>query len=98
VTARKASARRLRVALAGFGTVGRSVVKLLLEDAGEYFELTHIFNRNVRRKKAAWVPRSVRWTENVDEVLASDADIFVELVGGIRPAGDWIRKALQARD
>jgi len=76
--------------------VGRSVVKLLLSDAAESFELTHIFNRNVRRKKAAWVPRSVRWTENVDEVLASEADIFVELVGGIRPAGDWIRKALRA--
>jgi len=29
-------------------------------------------------------------------VISSDADIFVELVGGIKPAGEWIRKALQA--
>ena len=28
--------------------------------------------------------------------IASDTDIFVELVGGVEPAGAWIRKALQA--
>ena len=43
-----------------------------------------------------WVPASVRWTENVGEVLSSDIDIFVELVGGVKPAGDWVRKALRA--
>ncbi len=41
-----------------------------------------------------WVPSSVRWTENINEVLSSDADIFVELAGGVKPAGDWIKKAL----
>jgi homoserine dehydrogenase len=29
-------------------------------------------------------------------LLASDTDVFVELVGGVEPAGAWIRKALQA--
>ncbi len=43
-----------------------------------------------------WVPSSVRWTESINEVLSSDADIFVELAGGVKPAGDWIRKALRA--
>ena len=88
--------RKLKVALAGFGTVGRSVVKLLGQEPNGPFELTHIFNRNVARKKVDWVPSSVRWTDDVDELLSSDADIFVELVGGIAPAGDWIRKALRA--
>jgi len=85
----------LKVALAGFGTVGRSVVKLLLEDRDSPFELTHIFNRNIERKKVDWVPSTVRWTEDIDDLLASDSDIFVELMGGLAPAGDWIRKALQ---
>jgi homoserine dehydrogenase len=88
--------RRLKIALAGFGTVGRSVARLLCQEANESFELTHIFNRHVNRKKVDWVPASVRWTENINEVLASDADVFVELVGGITPAGKWIRKALRA--
>ncbi len=85
----------MKVAIAGFGTVGRSVVKLLCQESNNTFELTHIFNRNVGRKKVDWVPAGVRWTENINEVLSSDADIFVELVGGVQPAGDWIRKALR---
>jgi len=87
---------RLKIALAGFGTVGRSVAKLLLDQASGSFELTHIFNRNVKRKKVDWVPRRVRWTENIDDVLASDAEVFVELTGGVEPAGDWVRRALRA--
>jgi homoserine dehydrogenase len=87
--------RKLKIAIAGFGTVGRSVAKLLCQEANETFELTYIFNRNVSRKKVDWVPSSVRWTESIGEVLNSDADIFVELAGGVKPAGDWIRKALR---
>lgn len=87
--------KKLRVAIAGFGTVGRSVAKLLCQEASDTFELTHIFNRSVARKKVDWVPASVRWTESINEVLSSDVDIFVELAGGVKPAGDWIRKALR---
>jgi homoserine dehydrogenase len=87
--------RRLKIAIAGFGTVGRSVAKLLCQEANEAFELTHIFNRNVNRKKVDWVPSSVRWTDSITEVLSSDVDILVELAGGVKPAGDWIRKALR---
>ena len=96
--ARKPGVRRkkLKVAIAGFGTVGRSVAKLLCQEANDTFELTHIFNRDVARKKVDWVPASVRWTESINEVLSSDVDIFVELAGGVKPAGDWIRKALRA--
>jgi homoserine dehydrogenase len=88
--------KKLKIAIAGFGTVGRSVAKLLCQEASGAFELTHIFNRDVARKKVDWVPASVRWTESISEVLSSDIDIFVELVGGVKPAGDWIRKALRA--
>jgi homoserine dehydrogenase len=49
----------------------------------------------VERKKVDWLP-GVRWTESIDDLLASDTDVFVELVGGVEPAGAWIRKALQA--
>ena len=87
---------KLKIAIAGFGTVGRSVAKILCQEASETFELTHIFNRDVARKKVDWVPSSVRWTESINEVLSSDIDIFVELAGGVKPAGDWVRKALRA--
>jgi homoserine dehydrogenase len=67
----------------------------LVESAPAGLELTHIVNRNVARKRVSWVPSSVVWTENPDDVLSSDAvDVIVELAGGLLPAGDWVRAAL----
>ena len=83
-----------RVALLGFGTVGQSVARILCSGEIPHVHLTHIFNRNVARKKNDWVPSSVIWTESIDEVLAADVDIVVELVGGVRPTLDWVRTAL----
>ena len=37
-----------------------------------------------------------QWTENVDDVLTSDVDVIVELVGGLHPAYEWVRAALLA--
>lgn len=84
------------VALLGFGTVGSSVAKILCERSNTRLRLTHIFNRNVARKKVDWLPASVQWTEIIDDVLSSDAEIVVELMGGLQPAEDWIRRALAA--
>lgn len=86
---------KLKVALLGFGTVGSAVAKLICQDPHSPFVLTHVFNRDVERKKVDWLA-GVHWTQNVDDVLSSDVDIVVELVGGVSPAGDWVRKALRA--
>jgi homoserine dehydrogenase len=85
-----------KVALLGFGTVGSSVARILSEHASGRLLLTHVYNRGVARKKVDWLPASVCWTENIDDVLESDANIVVEVIGGIEPAGDWIRKALSS--
>ena len=87
----------LQVALLGFGTVGRSVTRILVErpELGGRLHLTHVFNRGVSRKRADWVPESVTWTEDLDELFASNPEVIVEVVGGVRPAGDWVRRALE---
>jgi homoserine dehydrogenase len=92
----RTSHKKLRIALAGFGTVGRSVAKLLCQEANDSFELTHILDRYASKLKVDWVPSAVRWTESIDEVLSSDADIFIELIGGITPATEWVERALRA--
>src|ERR1700682_5422237 len=89
-------ADRSRVALLGFGTVGQSVARILCSGAVPDLHLTHVFNRNVARKRVDWVPDSVRWTESIDEILASDVDIVVEVVGGLEPAHQWVHDALVA--
>jgi hypothetical protein len=95
LSARKARIQRpLRIAIFGFGTVGSSVARILVELQPEGLKLTHIFNRGVARKRVDWVPSSVEWSEDADAVLASDADVVVELAGGLDPAGGWVRRAL----
>jgi homoserine dehydrogenase len=76
--------------------VGSSVARILCDLKPQGLELTHIYNRHVARKLASWVPSGVHWTEDVDAILASDVDVIVELVGGLDPAGIWVRKALEA--
>lgn len=85
-----------KVAILGFGTVGSSVARILCESKPDGVELTHIFNRNVARKRVDWVPENVRWTETIDDVLSSPANVVLELAGGLEPAGEWVRRALEA--
>src|SRR4051812_6985990 len=85
-----------RVALLGFGTVGRSVAKILTERPPAGVRLTHIFNRDVGRKRVDWVDPHVTWTDRIDDIFASDANVIVEVIGGRDPAGAWVRRALES--
>jgi homoserine dehydrogenase len=91
---RKERASVRRVALIGFGTVGRAVAKILCENGNSSLRLTHICNRNVERKKQPWVPNDVIWTDDLESVLKSDVDIVIELIGGLNPAEQIVRSAL----
>src|SRR5271167_1267248 len=87
-----------KIAIVGFGTVGRAVANLLLARSEEHtLQLTHICNRRVAGKKVDWIPPDVTWTEDINEILESDVDLVVELLGGLQPAHDWVRRALQSR-
>jgi homoserine dehydrogenase len=104
VSASKSAASRkdstVKVALLGFGTVGSSVAKLLAQSKFSNIALTHVFNRNVARKRtsagARFVPSTARWTENIDDILNSNVDVVIELTGGLNPTESWLRKALSA--
>jgi homoserine dehydrogenase len=85
-----------RVALLGFGTVGQSVARILCSGEVPDVRLTHIFNRDVARKRVDWIPSSICWTESADDIFNSDVDVVVEVVGGLRPAYQWVKSALLA--
>lgn len=87
----------LSVGLLGFGTVGRSVARLLLDRDDGLLNLTYIFNRDIARKRTDWVPSQVVWTERVEDVLDAPVDVVVEVVGGVQPARLWHERALDAR-
>jgi homoserine dehydrogenase len=96
--------RTMRLALAGCGSVGGGLVTLLASDAGRAaahaaglrFNLTSVL---VRREDAPRPPELSRelLTRDADAFLAAaatDADVVVEAIGGMHPAGEIARAAL----
>ena len=71
---------------------------MLAQSKLPHIELTHVFNRNVARKRASaaarFVPSTAVWTEDINVILNSDVDIVIELMGGLIPIEGWLRKAL----
>jgi homoserine dehydrogenase len=88
-----------RVAILGFGTVGSSVAQLLRAQRFAGIELTHIYNRDVERKRigatAKGLSSNIIWTENINDVLGAKVDVLIETIGGIDPIEGWLRKALR---
>ncbi|MGO1582561.1 MAG: homoserine dehydrogenase [Actinomycetaceae bacterium] len=91
----------VRVALLGAGTVGSQVVRLLGERAddlearaGAPLRLVGIAVSDTSRERDPWIPRELLTTDA--EGLIKDADIVVELIGGIDPPHRLVRTALDA--
>jgi len=84
------------VGVLGFGTVGQSVARILCDGHVPSVELKAIFNRRIAAKRVDWVPPAVNWTDRIEDVLGSDVDVVVELVGGLHPAYEWVKQALVA--
>ncbi len=79
----------LRIALAGLGTVGTGVIRLLEENqallarrAGRAIEIVAVTARNKNKDRGIDLSR-YRWTDDMTAVAkADDIDVVVELVGG----------------
>ncbi len=92
--------RTLKVALLGCGNVGAQVARILIDDAemlasraGARLELAGIAVRNVDAPREAELPRGLFTTDA--EALVKDADLVIELMGGIEPARSLILAAMR---
>jgi homoserine dehydrogenase len=90
----------LKVALLGCGNVGSQVARILIGDAdalaartGARLELTGIAVRNIDAKRDVELPRELFTTDA--STLAQEADIVIELMGGIEPARSLILTAIE---
>ncbi len=95
--------RTVRIGMAGLGTVGTGLAAILLknrdlfeERTGCRLELRRVCVRDPGRARKVDLPPGVI-TTSLDEVTrADDIDLFVELMGGLEPAGSAIRAALES--
>jgi homoserine dehydrogenase len=98
------SAKSVRLALLGCGTVGTEVVRLLHEQAedltariGAPLELVGVAVRRMGRERGDLpVDPSLFTTDALGLIKRDDVDVVIEVVGGIEPARTWLTEALRA--
>ncbi|MBU0759063.1 MAG: homoserine dehydrogenase [Candidatus Omnitrophica bacterium] len=94
---------KVNVGVIGFGTIGSSVVKLLLERrrffrerTGIELNLSMVCDKDLKSRRDVNVPK-VMLTKDADRVINDpEIDIVIELIGGIHPAKEIIIKSLCA--
>jgi homoserine dehydrogenase len=93
----------LRTAVLGAGTVGREVVRGIVEHAdrltatdGRPVELAGIAVRDLDRARVSGVPEGLLTDAPAHLVAAPDTDLIVELMGGDEPAHTLVAAALLA--
>ncbi|WP_433827093.1 homoserine dehydrogenase [Actinoplanes sp. CA-015351] len=98
------SAKPIRLALLGCGTVGTEVVRLLHDQAddltariGAPLELVGIAVRRPGRQRGDLpVDPELFTTDALGLIKRDDVDVVIEVVGGIEPARTWLTEALRA--
>lgn len=90
------------IALLGYGVVGSGVVELiernkekLKEISGEGINIAKILVRN--KKKHLKKRYSELLTEDMEEVFKENIDAVIEVIGGINPAYEYVKRALKLK-
>ena len=78
----------MKIALLGFGTVGKSVYEIIKDKFSNELEIVKILIRNKREELKIT-------TTNFEEIIKNKSiDTVVEVVGGIHPAYEFIKQSL----
>ncbi len=83
----------IKIGLIGLGTVGSGVFKTLQDS--DFVKVTKIAVKNINKPRNIEGLDRALLTDDPYEVVNSDADIVVELIGGIEPAFDLIKTAIE---
>jgi homoserine dehydrogenase len=97
-------AEALRIGIAGLGTVGASVVRVLADKAAELTRqcgrdvvVTAVSARNAKRDRGIDLSAAKWFDDPVELAVKADIDVFVELIGGDEgPARACVKAALEA--
>lgn len=84
---------KLRVGLIGFGTVGTGVYKSLADFNN--IEIAKIAVKNINKPRAVDIPTGMLTDNPYDVVNDSSIDVVAELMGGVEPAWDYLRTAIE---
>ena len=84
---------KIKLGLIGLGTVGTGVYKSVQDF--ENLEIVKIAVRNINKPRSVEVPQDKLTDNPYDVVNDPTIDVVVELMGGVEPAWDYIKTALE---
>lgn len=94
---------KVKVGLLGFGTVGSGVWKVIESNnssiskrCNKELEISKILVKSLEKARNAEAPDEL-FTDKFEDVLSSDIDIVVEVMGGVEPAKGYILKAIESK-
>ena len=90
----------MKLAVLGLGTVGSGVINLLRQNKdiieeriNGNFDITHVFARDNRYNLDL---SGIIHTQDIDEIINSDVDLVIEVMGGIDFAYETIKSLLKS--
>ena len=84
---------KLRVGLIGFGTVGSGVYKSL--SSFDNVEIVKIAVKNINKPRSIELPEGILTDNPYDITNDPSIDVVAELMGGVEPAWDYIKTAIE---
>lgn len=91
----------INIGVIGFGIVGSGAVKILLDNqqsirqkVGAKLRIKRIADLDITTPRLVDVDKSILTTDANDIINDHEIDIVIETIGGLKPAGDFIRRAL----
>ena len=85
--------KKLKIGLIGFGTVGVGVYKTLQNF--EEIEVVKIAVKNINKPRSIELPNGILTDNPYDIVNDENINVVVELMGGVEPAWDYIKTAIE---
>lgn len=84
----------MKIGILGYGTVGKGLVQMIEGNKNKRnIEIKGILVRDKEKYKSSKYAQII--TENIEDIFNHDIDILVELMGGLHPSYEYIKRALE---
>lgn len=84
----------MKIAILGYGTVGKGLIEMIEGNKEKRnIEIKGILVRDKNKYKSSKYANII--TEDIEDIFKNDIDILVELMGGLHPSYEYIKRALE---
>ena len=84
----------MKIAILGYGTVGQGLVQMIEGNKEKInIEISSILVRDKNKYKSSKYANII--SDSIEDVFKDDIDILVELMGGLHPSYEYIKRALE---